>query len=322
MIFEDVRSRLDGRLTSVVRIAPCLSNGLSKRLRIMLDAWRYRKELTHVTGDIHFATILRRPSNTILTVLDCGDLVDRRDWKAAILKFVWFRLPVWRCSHVTTISEASKRDIIALTGCKSEKISVIGVAISDQFKRVDQPFNADRPRLLQVGTSINKNIERLAQAVSGLACDLVVIGKLSDSQRDALDSSGVAYENLVNISEDEMIHQYSLADVIVFASVFEGFGMPIVEGQVVGRPVVTSNCSSMPEVAGNGAYLVDPFDVASIREGIDRVIQDPSYRESLVEEGYKNARRFDADSIAEQYLVVYQQVAGQDPKELAANATA
>ena len=88
----------------------------------------------------------------------------------------------------------------------------------------------------------------------------------------------IEYENWSNLSLDEVVRKYQQCDLLTFCSTYEGFGMPIVEANVVGRPVVTSDISSMPEVAGNAACLVDPFDSASIRSGIRRVIKDIDYR--------------------------------------------
>ncbi len=85
--------------------------------------------------------------------------------------------------------------------------------------------------------------------------------------------------------------------------------MPILEANAVGRPVVTGNCTSMPEVAGDAAVLVDPWDPASIRSGILSIIQDPNLRAQLVSRGFENARRFDPQKIAEQYLAIYQRLA-------------
>jgi glycosyltransferase involved in cell wall biosynthesis len=82
--------------------------------------------------------------------------------------------------------------------------------------------------------------------------------------------------------------------------------MPILEAQTVGRPVVTSNLSSMPEVAGTAACLVDPLSVASIREGVQRVIQDAPYREGLIAAGFENVKRFQAETVARAYGEVYE----------------
>ena len=304
-IFSDIRQRLKSEIESTVRIAPCESNGIVPRMKIMLDAWRNQGDITHVTGDINFAAIMLRSSRLVLTVLDCGDLVARRDLAKYILKFFWFNLPSRKARVITTISEASKADIVALTGISPGKVEVIPVAISDNFRRCDKEFNASKPRILQVGTAVNKNLERTATALHNISCTFVVVGKLSDGQRDVLCNNGIAYENHTNLTEAEIIRLYETADIVSFASTVEGFGMPIVEAQVVGRAVLTSHCSSMPEVAGDAACFVDPLDIADIRRGFLRLLNDCNYREKLICDGFKNASRFNGVRIAQQYLEIY-----------------
>jgi glycosyltransferase involved in cell wall biosynthesis len=96
--------------------------------------------------------------------------------------------------------------------------------------------------------------------------------------------------------------------MVIFASTYEGFGLPIIEANAVGRPVVTSDIYSMPEVAGDAACLVNPFDVSNIRTGVLRVIQDESYRRKLIENGFKNVERFKPNAIAQQYLELYKEL--------------
>jgi len=100
--------------------------------------------------------------------------------------------------------------------------------------------------------------------------------------------------------------------MVVFASLAEGFGLPIIEANAIGRPVVTSNLSPMKEVAGDAGCLVNPCDVTDIRDGIRRVIGDDEYRNALIERGYENAQRYRADVVARQYARLYEYLAGSN----------
>ncbi len=177
-IFADVRARLPA-VDSRLHIAPCFSNGLLRRLAIMVDAYAHQGQINHVTGDINFAAIFLNHRKTVLTVLDCFGVEERRGLNGKLFRKLWIEWPVYRSRLVTTISQASKQDIVRLTGCSPDKVVVIGVAISPGFQPVDKPFCSDYPRILQVGTSPNKNIERLAQALQGIPCKLVVVGRLT-----------------------------------------------------------------------------------------------------------------------------------------------
>jgi glycosyltransferase involved in cell wall biosynthesis len=93
--------------------------------------------------------------------------------------------------------------------------------------------------------------------------------------------------------------------MVLFASTYEGFGMPIVEANTVGRPVITSNLLSMPEVAGDAALIVNPYNVDEIRNGIIKIIEDDEYRNQLINNGFRNAERFSLRNISEEYLKLY-----------------
>jgi glycosyltransferase involved in cell wall biosynthesis len=125
-----------------------------------------------------------------------------------------------------------------------------------------------------------------------------------------LQRCGIDYENYVGLSRQELVAQYADADLLLFASTYEGFGLPIVEAQAVGRPVVTSNILPMPEVAGDGAYFVDPFDVASIRAGVLHVVDNAEQRNRLVEAGLRNVERFRIAAVARKYAELYREIAG------------
>jgi glycosyltransferase involved in cell wall biosynthesis len=114
---------------------------------------------------------------------------------------------------------------------------------------------------------------------------------------------------LGRLTDAELVEAYRRCDLVVFASLYEGFGLPILEAQAMGRPVITSNFGAMREAAGDGALLVDPYSVEEIRAAILRVKNEPGLREELVRKGRENAERFRAEVVAARYAELYRQVA-------------
>jgi glycosyltransferase involved in cell wall biosynthesis len=121
---------------------------------------------------------------------------------------------------------------------------------------------------------------------------------------------------LGRLTDGELVAAYRRCDVVVFASLYEGFGLPILEAQAMGRPVITSNFGAMKEAAGDGALLVDPRSVEEIRAAILRIKNEPGLREELVRKGRENAERFRADAIALKYAEIYRAVKVQGTKGL------
>ncbi len=309
-LYEDVRGAMleDCRVTVWTCRHP--STGLWPRVKDMWAARKAQGEVNHVTGDVHYLTFLLDPKRTVLTVHDLVLLGRLRGVRRSIVWLLWYWLPVRRSRAVITISETTRAALLEAVRCDPAKVRVIHNPVSAEFRPVPRPFNAELPRILQMGTKPNKNVERVAKALEGIPCRLAIVGPLSDAQTEALRRHGIDYENHVGLSREALVAQYAEADMLVFASTYEGFGLPIVEAQAVGRPVVTSNLSSMPEVAGDAACLVDPFDAASIRAGVLKVIGDEEYRQRLVEAGYSNVEQFRATAVAENYAALYREVAG------------
>lgn len=286
------------------------SRGLLPRLKIIRFARRHQAAITHITGDIHFAALGTEPKRTIVTVHDCGRLHQLRGLQREVLRQFWFALPLRPIAAITVVSQAVKDDLLRwVPGLEPERIHVIPVCISPRFTFWAKSFPTSNVRILQVGTAPNKNLPRLIEALHGLDVTLVVIGSLEESQQQLLAQHRIRYETHRNLSEPEVVSLYRSVDLVAFASTLEGFGMPILEAQATGRPVLTSNCASMPDVAGGGALLVDPTSVASIRAGLQRLLCDPACRQELIERGQANVRRFSATAIARQYLQIYQSLA-------------
>ena len=307
--FDFLRENLPSDIHPEVKVMQFFSKGILKRLYIMVEALLSQGQVNHITGDINFIALLLPRRRTVLTIHDLGFMNHRNPVARFILKWLWIKLPVWRCGIITTVSEKTKAELLRYVDINPSKIHVIYVPISPRFVTAPKVFNREEPVILQIGTKYNKNVKRLLQALEGVRCRLELIGKADRSLLIQLESSKIKYRISVNLSDKEMQQMYIDADVVSFISTNEGFGMPIVEANATGRVVVTSNISSMPEVAGQAAHLVNPFDVASIRTGIQKVIEDTDYRESLIARGLLNRQRFNVEGIAEKYAMVYRSLA-------------
>ena len=160
-----------------------------------------------------------------------------------------------------------------------------------------------------VGITPNKNLFRVIEALKGIPCKLHVIGKIPQAEREQLLLQKIDFKESYNISEEELRKAYVESDVVLFPSLLEGFGLPIIEAQQTGRAVITSNLSPMKEVAAQGACLVDPLSVQSIQDGIKKVINDDEYRKEIIEQGLKNAQQYKPEKVADSYFNLYQRLA-------------
>ncbi|HBO89202.1 MAG TPA: glycosyltransferase family 1 protein, partial [Acidobacteria bacterium] len=228
---------------------------------------------------------------------------------------IYARTALWiaanRSSRVLTVSEASKNDILKFFNIDPEKITVIPNGIDEQFKitpsveaiaRVQERYQLKSPFLLYVGNvKPHKNLERLIDAFFKLRKDglttltLLIIGdeitKYTALRRTVHRYQLHKYVRFLGfVPSDTLSILYRLADAFVFPSLYEGFGLPPLEAMASGTPVITSNVSSLPEVVGNAAMLVDPYDVNSIANGIQTVLEDSAYREKLTQNGLERAK--------------------------------
>lgn len=308
-IFEDIRNRLKDKINSKVVTSKNESQGLWKRLLNCIVAYQQKGQVNHITGDVNYLGIFLSNKNTINTILDCVHLNSSTGLKYKILKTFWLSIPEKRSRFLTAISESTKMEILRHHRCNPDKIVVIPVAISPNFKSKQKEFNKALPRILQVGTAPNKNIPNLIEALKGIPCLLNIVGKKNEVYESLLKKNGIQYIYEGGLSDQEIIDRYELADIVTLVSTYEGFGMPILEAQAVGRAVISSNVYSMPEVAGDSAVIVDPHDINAIREGFKKIINDDEFRENRIAKGFLNIKRFDPDVIANQYYTLYKKIA-------------
>jgi len=308
-IYEDLRKRLKIQIDANIHIAKYYSSGFFKRIYNLLEAPFHQGEINHITGDIHYVSFLLQKKKTLLTIADCVFMNTDSKIKRSILWFFWLYIPSKRVNRIISISNFTKNSILKyLPSFPENKISVIHVAVSDIFQYTPKEFNKDKPRILHIGSAPNKNLIRLLEAIKDIPCKVVIIGKLTKEYLSKLLEYGIEYENYFNLSEKELFDIYITSDLLAFVSTYEGFGMPIVEANKVGRSVITSNIASMSEVANDAALLIDPFDISSIREGVLKIIKNDEYRETLIKKGLANAERFNATILAQNYFSLYEQI--------------
>jgi glycosyltransferase involved in cell wall biosynthesis len=307
--FKQVIDNLPLDINPILIEMPFISNGFFKRFFNILYCILKQGDVNHITGDIQYVAMFLKKKKTILTILDCGSLLDFDGLKKIIFKKLWFDIPIKKSKYITAISLATQSDIIKHTNCDETKIKVIYFLSNSKFRRSEKAFNNNMPVLLQIGTAPNKNILRLIEAIKDIKCKLVIVGKLNLEVSNLLNLNNINYVSYeFRLTDEEIENLYVDADIITFVSTLEGFGMPIIEGNLVGRLVVTSNVTSMPEVAGESAILVDPYSISSIRNGIINAIENENERNKYIELGYANAKRFDPIEISAQYANLYREI--------------
>ena len=278
-------------------------------IRNLIFAYKVQRlgEINHLTGDVHYLLYVLDKKRTIVTV---HDIMYYRNLHG-LKKYLWKLLYIYslkKSAHVVFISEYSKKEVLDIINLPINKISVIPNPVSPNFYYTEKEFNCDCPLILHIGTNIRKNLHNTIRALNGIVCHLRIIGHLNEENINLLNEYKIQYSNVYDLDEKEIIREYQNADIINFPSLYEGFGMPIIEGQTTGRIVVTSNMSPMKEVAGNGAVLVDPLSIESIRDAYLKIINDKVFRLKIIEKGKVNATKYKVETIAEQYINLYKMI--------------
>jgi glycosyltransferase involved in cell wall biosynthesis len=265
--------------------------------------------LFHITGDIHYAVLALPKSRTVLTIHDCSLLKKNRHrpLRFALFWTLWYYLPIRRAVVTTVVSEKTRQELIRYVGRLAHSVHVIPNGHDPAFMFQPSNFRYHQPVLLQVGTAPNKNLARLLAAIEGITCKLIIVGPLTELVENDLKKRKIDYQNFVNLTRSMLVKLYKDCDIVTFISTYEGFGMPIIEANAVGRAVITSAISPLYELASGAAHFVDSTNPTSIRQGILKLIQDDEYREQLIIAGRRNAEQYAMEKIAAKYMAIYNQ---------------
>jgi glycosyltransferase involved in cell wall biosynthesis len=282
--------------------------GLS-RMQNTLSARKFASEINHITGDVNFLSIGLHGKKTILTIHDLGfyeNPVHNRI-KKIIYHTFWFYLPLKFTDIVTVVSQFTKEKLMRYFNFPDERIRVIPDPVKPVFRYSKKEQINGRPVVLMLGTGKHKNLDNLIEAARGTNFHLDIIGWPAADELERLNAYGISYSVYNNLTDQQVYERYVACDVLFMASHYEGFGMPIIEAQAVGRPVVTSNTGAMKEVGEGSALLVNPNSPEQIREAI-LSLADRQLYDRIVELGIANAAEYDYKKIARQYLELYEEL--------------
>ena len=266
------------------------------------------------------------PVPTIVSVMDLSYLHFPETFKKNDLYQLtkWTKYSVKKAAKVITISQSSKDDIIKFYKTAPEKVKVVHLGLKelsmDKAPTDLEKFGVTGKFVLFVGTlQPRKNISRLIEAFSRLPqqlkeeYQLVVIGKKGWLYEDILNSpKKFNVENRVlfldYVSDEDLPAFYKKAELFVLPSLYEGFGLPVLEAMRYGCPVATSNVSSLPEAGGDAAVYFDPESIEDIKKTIENVLNDANLRDKMREKGLSHYKKFTWDKAAKEVLVVIEEV--------------
>jgi glycosyltransferase involved in cell wall biosynthesis len=314
------------------RAVPDNSPPYSLREQLSLP-WALRRERADLFHAPHYVLPPLSGRASVVTIHDCIHLMFPQ-YLPNRMALGYARGSLWmatrRSDRILTVSETSKRDILRFFDVDPGKITVIYNGIDERFSRepaeeeivrVRERYQLEGDFVLYAGNvKPHKNLERLLDAfhlVRQHGFDdvrLVVIGdqvsKYAELRRAVHKYNLHKYVRFLGYMPDEMLAVlYRLATVFVFPSLYEGFGLPPLEAMASGTPVVTSNISSLPEVAGDAAILVDPYDPESIADGLMRVLGSAEVRSELRARGLQRAADFSWERSIQHIHRIYGEVA-------------
>ena len=308
---------------------PAANYSIKEQLHIPLLLKREGADVFHAP---HYVLPPLLPCPSVVTIHDCIHLMFP-EYLPNKLAYVYARtfmtIAARRSSKVLTVSEASKRDILHFLHIPASKVEVVYNAIDDRFDRepemddvvrVRQRYQLNDPFLLYAGNiKPHKNVDRVIEAFARLKrrgferLKLLIIGdeisKNPQLRRAVHRHQLHQHVRFLGFVPDATLAVlYRLADVFVFPSLYEGFGLPPLEAMASGTPVVTSNVSSLPEVVGDAALLVDPRDPEAIAGAIQRILTDDDLRRVLTQKGLGRAHEFSWERSVRRIRDIYLEV--------------
>lgn len=261
------------------------------------------------------------PKHCVISILDISYIKYPELFQKSDLNQLtkWTKYSVKKAKSILTISQTSKDDIIKVYGVTDNRIVVTYPGIKNESRIMNQELEIDAIRrkygfkgdyILFVGTlQPRKNIVRLVEAFSKIKDDikLVIVGKRGWLYEEILDAPKKfdiqdKVKFLDSVPDEDLPALYKNATCFVLPSLYEGFGLPVLEAMKYGCPVITSNVSSLPEAGGNAALYVNPLDVNNIKKNLELIINNSKLRKEFIKKGYEQVKKFSWEKTARETL--------------------
>ncbi|WP_421077859.1 glycosyltransferase family 1 protein [Methanothermococcus sp. Ax23] len=287
------------------------------------------ENLDIIHNPFQIPTILNFKQKYIMSVLDLIQILFPKEIEKSVYLFqkIILSKSIKSADKIISISHHTKQDIIKYFKIPEDKIKVIHLAANENYKPlreneindIKQKYNLNYPFILYVGTlEPRKNIPTLLKALyklkkMGTKHKLVITGKKGWKYKSIFET--IEKLNLQKdviftgyVPDEDLPALYNAADLFVYPSIYEGFGLPPLEAMACGTPVVTSNTSSLPEVVGDAGIMVNPYDVNELAKAMYEVLTNDGLREELSKKGLERAKLFSWKKCAEEHLKVYEEV--------------
>ena len=326
-----------GVLPENFRIIRTRVSSKSPLLRIIWDAFILPLRLIKNKVDVlylpsHSAALLIKVKPVVLTIHDLTEYQLKQHYSKSRMLYRKLMLPISTrlADRIITVSEYTKNEIIRILKVDEQKISILHNAANGRFKTVnhgtckkvlENKHKITFPFLLYIGQiqHPNKNLVGLLHAFARIKPSFDKPYKLVFVGKEHL-SSEIVYKTAgeLNLTKDvvftgyvpteDLPFFYNAAEVFVYPSLYEGFGIPVVEAMACGCPVITSNRSSLPEVSGDAGLLVDPDDVDEIAEAMLKVLTDSAKREQMIEKGFEQIKKFSWKDSAKKTIDIFESI--------------
>jgi glycosyltransferase involved in cell wall biosynthesis len=320
----EISKQLSKLLENAVFIAP--ENIIHKELASKLQVKTVGKLTGHLWEQIELPVYLKKQGNPLLLNLVNTAPLFYKNQIVTIHDLAFLRYPQWfskkfyyfykflipkvvkSSRRIITVSEFSKKEIISILNVPEKKVEVVYNAVSEKFK-YDPSITKENYILAVSSLDPRKNFKNLILAFKKLNLKdygLIIVGSenkvFSNTEIKDLIKEIPNVEFTGYVSDDKLVKLYQQAKLFVYPSLYEGFGLPPLEAMACGTPVVVSNTASLPEVCGDAAYYVNPYDVNDIAKGIEIVLKDDELQKELMQKGLKMVKLFSWEKSAKKII--------------------